>query len=159
MILFLDIPGPAEAAPLLAVAQVAYFSASLVRWLATAGVAVMGLCILLCLYRIIRGPTLADRATALDVVGVQLIGLVILLTMLSGSLLFVDGMLVLALLSFAGTIAMAQFIARPYVLRYKAQSAPDEPVKHEPEPTAAVKAAQAPAAEDDDKRLSPGEGI
>ncbi|MEL7238401.1 MAG: MrpF/PhaF family protein, partial [Planctomycetota bacterium] len=51
-----------------------------------------------------------------DVISVQLIGLVILLTMRSGSLLLIDGMLVLALLSFAGTIAAAQFIARPHVM-------------------------------------------
>lgn len=128
-----DIPG--SFSPLALVSFTAR-TADLVQWIAAAGIVVMGASVLLCLYRIVRGPTLADRATAIDVIGIQLIGIVILLTMLSGSLLFVDGMLVLALLSFAGTIAMAQFIARPYVLRYKAQSAPEEQEAHEATPPA-----------------------
>ena len=97
----------------------AAFMADLVQWVAAAGVVVVSLAIALCLFRIVRGPTLADRGAAADVVGVQLVGLVILLTLLSGSLLYVDGILIVSLLSFAGTLAVSQFIARPFVFKPK----------------------------------------
>ena len=69
----------------------------------------------LCLYRLLHGPHLADRALAVDVISIQLIGLVILLTIRYGTTWFVDGVMVLSLIGFAGTVAMAQFIARPHV--------------------------------------------
>ena len=90
---------------------------SILFWLAAIGIVTMAIGIALCLVRIVRGPTLADRALAADTISTQLIGLVILLTVRAGSPYLVDGMLVLALLSFAGTIAAAQFIARPHVQR------------------------------------------
>jgi multisubunit Na+/H+ antiporter MnhF subunit len=80
--------------------------------------------ILACIFRLLRGPHLADRALAVDIVAVHLIGLVILLSLWLGSLVFFDGILVLSLLGFAGTVAMAQYIGRPYVK--KAPSPPSE---------------------------------
>lgn len=101
--------------PPIAAVDFALWSAGAVRWLATFGLGVLGVNLALCLLRIVRGPTLADRAVAADALGVQLIGVVVLLVLRTGSLLYVDGMLVLSLLSFAGTIAIAQFIARPHM--------------------------------------------
>ena len=98
-----------------ALSGVATFMANLVQWVAAGGVVVVSLGVALCLFRIVRGPTLADRGAAADVIGVQLVGLVVLLTMLSGSLLYVDGILIISLLSFAGTIAVSQFVARPFI--------------------------------------------
>jgi multicomponent K+:H+ antiporter subunit F len=68
---------------------------------------------LVCIYRMLRGPHLADRALAVDVIGIHLIGLVIILTMRLGSLVLFDGILVLSLLGFAGSVAMAQYIGHP----------------------------------------------
>ena len=99
------------------IADAASWLAQLVPWLAAVGIVTVSICIALCLFRIIRGPTLADRALAADVISIQLIGLVILLTVRNGSPYLVDGMLVLALLGFAGSLAAAQFIARPHVQR------------------------------------------
>ena len=98
-----------------ALSGIAGATANFIPMLAGFGIFTMAGGIALCLLSIIRGPTLADRALAADVISIQLIGLVILLTIRSGSLLLIDGMLVLALLGFAGTIAAAQFIARPHV--------------------------------------------
>ena len=95
--------------------ETAVWLATAVQWLATAGIVTLGVGIALCLARIVRGPALADRAVAADVLGVQLIGVVILLTLRDGTLLFIDGILILSLLGFAGTIAVAQFIARPHM--------------------------------------------
>ena len=104
-----------ETIQLLAAEGEAAFTANLVSRLATFGLFVLGVSLVLCLYRIARGPTLADRAVATDALGVQLVGVVVLLVLRTGSLVFVDGILVLTLLSFAGTVAVAQFIARPFM--------------------------------------------
>lgn len=97
------------------VERVAELTATWVHVLASVGVVVMSIGLGLCLWRIIRGPHFADRAVGADAIGVQLIGLVAVLVIRSESLVFVDGILVLSLLSFAGTVAAAQFLARPHV--------------------------------------------
>lgn len=98
--------------------------ASLVQWTVEFAMIVIICGILACIFRLLRGPHLADRALAVDIVAVHLIGLVILLTLWLGSLVFFDGILVLSLLGFAGTVAMAQYIGRPHV-----KKAPSPPPK------------------------------
>jgi multicomponent K+:H+ antiporter subunit F len=83
--------------------------------------------ILLCLYRLVRGPHLADRALALDTIAIHLIGLVILLTLRLDSLVLFDGVLVLSLLGFAGTVAVAQYIARPHLRTRPKRALPKDP--------------------------------
>ncbi len=80
---------------------------------------------LMCIYRLLRGPHLVDRALAVDTMSIELIGLVILLTIQSGTAWFVDGVMVLSLIGFAGTVAMAQYIARPN-LAHRQPSAANE---------------------------------
>lgn len=88
---------------------------ALVQWTATFAILAIVAGMFICIFRLLRGPHLADRALAVDVVAVQLIGLVIVLTMWFGTLVLFDGILVLSLLGFAGTVAMAQFIGRPHL--------------------------------------------
>jgi multicomponent K+:H+ antiporter subunit F len=87
---------------------------------------VMGVCLdltivvlfvglVLCLYRLVRGPHLADRALAADTIAIHLVGLVLVLCLRSGTLLLLDGAIVLSLLGFVGTVAVAQYIARPHL--------------------------------------------
>jgi len=78
------------------------------------GLVVLGLGMLLCLYRLLKGPHLSDRALAADTLAVHLIGLVLLVSVRSRIPIYLDGILVLSLLSFAGTVAAAQYIARPH---------------------------------------------
>ena len=106
------------------------FTAGLVQFVAGVGIVVLIAGLLMCLYRVIKGPTLADRGVAIDAMGTQVLGLVIVLTLRGGELVFVDGMLVLALLSFAGTVAIAQFTARPFV---RDVPEPELPVEPDPE--------------------------
>jgi len=82
-----------------------------------AGVVVVAASVLLCMIRLFRGPHLVDRAIALDTLAVQIIALVILLTLRLDSLVLFDGALVLSLVGFAGTVAVAQYIIRPHYRR------------------------------------------
>jgi multicomponent K+:H+ antiporter subunit F len=88
------------------------FSDRMVAWMVDFGILVIVLGMFLCIARLLRGPHLADRALAVDTIAIHLIGLVILLTLRLNSLVLFDGALVLSLLGFAGTIAIAQYIVR-----------------------------------------------
>lgn len=65
---------------------------------------------ILCLYRMLRGPHLADRVLAGDAFALHVVGLVILLTIRLESLVFFDAALVVAIIGFASTLAFAQYI-------------------------------------------------
>ena len=65
---------------------------------------------LLALFRIIRGPTLPDRVVALDLFGILVASFTVVNAAATGLSFFLDIALVIALLSFVGTIAYARYI-------------------------------------------------
>lgn len=93
-------------------------TAMLVEYSTDLGVVVIVAGMALCLARLLRGPHLADRAMAADALVTHLMALVVLLTIRMRSLLMVDAVLVLALLGFVTTIAVAQYIVRPHLRRF-----------------------------------------
>lgn len=83
------------------------------------GVGMLVLGILICLYRMIKGPHLADRVLAGDTVAMLVAGLVVILAIKYDSALFYDAALVVAILGFVSTVAFAQYIGA------KNKNAPD----------------------------------
>lgn len=104
-------PTAAEASPVASQA----WHAALVDWTITFSLALTCIGMIFCIYRLLRGPHIADRALAVDTLGIHLIALVVLLSLQFRTLVFFDGILVLSLVGFAGTVAMAQYIGRPYI--------------------------------------------
>jgi multicomponent Na+:H+ antiporter subunit F len=66
----------------------------------------------LTLLRLLRGPTLPDRVVALDLSAVLVVGFVAVYSVRAGSDVFLSAAVVLALLSFLGTVAFARFIEK-----------------------------------------------
>lgn len=64
------------------------------------------------LYRIWRGPTVPDRLIALDAIGVMLISAIALLSILFDTPFFIDVILLIAIMSFIGTVSFSKFIER-----------------------------------------------
>ncbi len=62
--------------------------------------------------RLIRGPGLADRVVALDVIAILSTALMALYTVQFRKPVFLDVAVILALVSFVGTVAFAHFIER-----------------------------------------------
>jgi multisubunit Na+/H+ antiporter MnhF subunit len=60
--------------------------------------------------RLVLGPTLADRVIALDGLVITLVSATALDAAATGSPLFVDAVVVIALVGFVGTAAAARFI-------------------------------------------------
>ena len=77
-----------------------------------AALAMLGAAALLAFVRLVRGPTLPDRVVALDLLGVVIVGLIVVYTALSGVKAFLDVAMVIALVSFLGTVAYARYIER-----------------------------------------------
>ena len=64
----------------------------------------------LCLYRIGRGPTGADRIVAIDILGIMIIGLCAILTISTGRSWYIDIGIAWALQSFISTLALSKYL-------------------------------------------------
>ena len=77
-----------------------------------AGIILISIATVMCLYRMIKGPTLVDRGLASDTVAVQIAGLILLLSIRFETLVTFDAVLIVSILGFVATLAFAQFIGR-----------------------------------------------
>ncbi len=78
----------------------------------TIGFGLFVLALLLNLYRLLRGPTLPDRALALDTMYINTIGLIVLYGISSDSKLYFEAAMVIALIGFVSTVAVAKYMLR-----------------------------------------------
>jgi multicomponent Na+:H+ antiporter subunit F len=67
---------------------------------------------LLAFVRVVRGPTLPDRVVAIDLVGVLIVGVIVVGAAATGEQAFLDVAIVVALISFVGTVAYARYVER-----------------------------------------------
>ncbi|HFX1059348.1 TPA: K+/H+ antiporter subunit F [Pseudomonas aeruginosa] len=74
--------------------------------------ALLGLALLLTLARLVKGPRLPDRALALDTLYVNAIALLVLYGIWRDSDLFFEAALLIAVLGFVGTVAVAKYMLR-----------------------------------------------
>ncbi|KIQ94983.1 Sodium-cholate efflux protein MrpF [Anoxybacillus thermarum] len=68
------------------------------------------------LYRVVKGPSVADRIIALDAVGITLAGMVAIVSMLLNTSAFLDVILLIGILAFVGTVAFAKFLEKGVVI-------------------------------------------
>jgi multicomponent K+:H+ antiporter subunit F len=100
----------------------------------TSGVFILSLGMALCLVRVVRGPELADRVLAADLLALHVVGLVVLLTIYVGNLVFFDAALVVAIIGFVSTCGFAQYIFAT-APRTVDPDAPRRPQASDPTPT------------------------
>jgi multisubunit Na+/H+ antiporter MnhF subunit len=74
------------------------------RWLIPA----FAFSMLLCGWRVLRGPTMPDRVVGLEILTTLAVGLAVCTTAVHGQRASLDVALVLALLAFLGTVAYAR---------------------------------------------------
>ncbi len=74
------------------------------------------LAMLLCTLRLMMGPSAQDRVLALDTLWMCAMLLALVLGMRHGSQLYFDAALLIALLGFVSTIALAKFLLRGEVI-------------------------------------------
>lgn len=76
------------------------------------GLPALGLALLLTLFRILKGPTLPDRVVGLDLLGTLGISVAAVSALATRDAVYIDVAIVLALLSFLGTVAFAAYLER-----------------------------------------------
>lgn len=78
--------------------------------------ACVALALLLCAWRLLRGPDTVDRLLALDTMAVDTVALVILLGLRWGTPLLFEAALLIAMLGFVATVSLARFLTRGDVM-------------------------------------------
>lgn len=64
----------------------------------------------MCLFRISRGPTAADRIVAVDIFGILIVGFCAILSISTGRSWYIDIGIAWALQSFIGSLALAKYL-------------------------------------------------
>lgn len=88
----------------------------MMAWALDFAFACVAIAFVLTAWRLLRGPETTDRVLALDTLYVNTVALVILLGLRLASNLLFEAALVIAMLGFISTVALARFIARGDVL-------------------------------------------
>ena len=73
---------------------------------------IMGIGIVFCFLRMLKGPTAADRAVALDTVTTVTIAFLVVLGYVFDRYIYLDVSLVYAVLMFVGSVAIARFLEK-----------------------------------------------
>lgn len=84
----------------------------MLAWALNFAIAAVALAMVLCGWRLLRGPTAPDRLLALDTLYMNALALIVLLGLRWGTGLLFEAALIVALLGFVSTVALARFITR-----------------------------------------------
>ena len=84
----------------------------LVGWAVVASMHVVGVAMLLALYRLLRGPSVPDRILALDTLFVAASAQRMLFGMHLNTAVYFEAALVIAMLGFVGTVVLSKYVLR-----------------------------------------------
>ena len=79
-------------------------------------IAMVVLAAILNVYRLIKGPDAPDRVLALDTLYINAIALIVLLGITLSTRLYLEAALLIAVMGFVGTVAMAKYLKRGSVI-------------------------------------------
>ena len=91
-------------------------SATLLTWSTTLALLMLAVATLACLYRLIVGPRAQDRILGLDALYVAVMLLLVTFGIRTGTALYFEVALLIGLLGFVGTVALAKFLMRGEVI-------------------------------------------
>lgn len=78
----------------------------------SAVIVVLSLALLAALYRMVKGPSAADRLVAFDITTLLVMGIAVTGAIMTDERVLLDVAVVLALTTFVGTVALAGMLAR-----------------------------------------------
>lgn len=79
-------------------------------------VGAVSLAMALCAWRLVRGPDMPDRLLAIDTLYINAVALVVLLGIRLQTPLLFEAALIMAMLGFASTVALARYLTRGDVI-------------------------------------------
>ena len=91
-------------------------STLVLAWSVAAAQFLLGLAMLCATFRILRGPRAQDRVVGFDTLYVTAMLLLVTFGIRSGAAIYFEAALLIALLGFVGTVALAKFLLRGEVI-------------------------------------------
>src|SRR5699024_9716544 len=91
----------------------------MIETMLTISLTLFGVAIAITFVRILLGPSFSDRVLSMDVIGVNLISAMAIVTILFETRAFFDVILILAILAFISTIAFSKFLERGVIIERK----------------------------------------
>ncbi|RST72758.1 Na(+)/H(+) antiporter subunit F1 [Siminovitchia acidinfaciens] len=91
----------------------------MIEMMLSTALVLFAIAIAIALYRIIRGPSIPDRVVALDMIVVNLISGIAVISVLLKTKAFLEVILILGILAFISTIALSKFIERGVIIERK----------------------------------------
>lgn len=71
---------------------------------------IFGIALIICLFRLIKGPTTADRVVTFHTTSAVVMSIVGVLSVLMGTVSFLDSIMLIAIISFVSSISISRFI-------------------------------------------------
>jgi multicomponent K+:H+ antiporter subunit F len=84
----------------------------MIEYAITASMMVVGVSMLMALYRVLRGPTVPDRILGLDTLNIAAIAELMLFGMRLGTAIYFEAALIIALLGFVSTVILSKYVIR-----------------------------------------------
>jgi multisubunit Na+/H+ antiporter MnhF subunit len=72
--------------------------------------ALLSLSLAVTFWRLVRGPSIPDRAVAFDMIMIHLVGLIAMFVVQFRQPILIDAVIVVSVLGFLGTVALARYI-------------------------------------------------
>ncbi len=91
----------------------------MIQVMLTTSLILFSITIAIAVIRIILGPSMPDRVIGLDVIGVNLIATIAVISVMMNTKSFLEVILIMGILSFIGTIAFSKFIERGVIVERK----------------------------------------
>jgi multicomponent K+:H+ antiporter subunit F len=91
-------------------------SAVVLTWSIAAAQVLLALAMICATFRLLRGPRAQDRVLGFDFLYINAMLLLLTFGIRSGSTLYFEAAMVIALLGFVGTVALAKFLIRGEVI-------------------------------------------
>lgn len=85
---------------------------NVLEWSLNVAIVAVTLAVALCAVRLLRGPDATDRVLALDTLYMNAVALIVLLGMRWGTPLLFEAALIVAMLGFVSTVALARYLSR-----------------------------------------------
>ena len=94
------------------VIQANVIDAPIIQFAIVGSMHVVGLAMLMALWRLLRGPTVPDRILALDTLSVTAIAQLMLFGMHLDTAVYFEAALIIAMLGFVGTVVLSKYVLR-----------------------------------------------
>ena len=91
----------------------------MIETMITISLVLFSITICIAVLRIILGPSMPDRVIAIDMIGVNLIAMIAVVSIMLKTAAFFEVILILGILSFIGTIAFSKSIERRVIVERK----------------------------------------